>query len=173
MWSRWNNGDGSAAGLALLASDVQQALGCGDTDFSTSTLPMAQVLATNDGLLSPTRVALNSAFNSNATFVMDIYGANHASFGNYNSSGRGLLGQLDGQALIPDHLVWELAASAIVHVAARTGASLAIPKEINATEDRGDISDRCPPSSASSFHVTCVGTAMFLGVVTALAAIVV
>eukprot|EP00585_Thalassiosira_rotula_P012077 CAMPEP_0196137040 /NCGR_PEP_ID=MMETSP0910-20130528/5151_1 /TAXON_ID=49265 /ORGANISM="Thalassiosira rotula, Strain GSO102" /LENGTH=337 /DNA_ID=CAMNT_0041397427 /DNA_START=26 /DNA_END=1036 /DNA_ORIENTATION=- len=142
MWARWNAKDESAAGLALLAADVQQGLGCGETDFSGSGLPMAQVLAANDGILNSTRVALNSAFKSNATFDMEIYGANHASFGTYDSSRRfELFGQVDGEALVSDSMVRDLAGGAIASVAIRTGVPLATRKESAPDEDSSEAEE--------------------------------
>ena len=82
-WTRWNTThDATAAGLVLLAADVQENIGgCGNTDFSVTDLPMAQVLASNDGTLNRTRTAQNRRYNSNATQFVEIYGANHASVG--------------------------------------------------------------------------------------------
>ena len=82
-WTRWNTThDATAAGLVLLAADVQENIGgCGITDFSVTDLPMAQVLASNDGTLNRTRTAQNRRYNSNATQFVEIYGANHASVG--------------------------------------------------------------------------------------------
>ena len=82
-WNRWNTThEATAAGLVLLAADVQENIGgCGITDFSVTDLPMAQVLASNDGTLNRTRTAQNRRYNSNATQFVEIYGANHASVG--------------------------------------------------------------------------------------------
>lgn len=148
MWVRWNAMDEAAAGLVLLGSDVQQGFACGDTDFSASGLPMAQVLGSNDGVLNQTTAALNAVYNSNATFDLEIFGANHASFGGYDDSERfDLLGQVDGEALIPDTVVWDLVAAAIANVAARTGVPLPKPKE---------VMDKCP-TVADHSGTTSVG----------------
>lgn len=148
MWSRWNAMDESAAGLVLLAADVQEGLGCGATDFSGTDLPMAQLLAANDGILNFTRVEMNAARNSNATFDMLIQGANHASFGDYDYSERfELLGQVDGESLFPDSIAWDLAAAAIAQVGARTGASLATPKATHTGDSGDEAFDRCPPTT--------------------------
>lgn len=176
MWSRWNAMDESAAGLVLIAADVQQGLGCGDTAFSTSALPMAQLLASNDGILNRTRVDLNAVFNSNATFDMDIYGANHQSFGDYDSSQRfELLGQVDGDVLFPDSIAWDLAAAAIAHVAARTGVpmpSLIADPTSNSAADDVQTTDKCPPvdvdtnSGTESSGAVVLGTGLLSGMLT-------
>eukprot|EP00980_Cylindrotheca_fusiformis_P016320 scaffold4847_cov89-Cylindrotheca_fusiformis.AAC.7 len=157
MWSRWNEMDESAAGLVLFASDVQQGLGCGDTDFAGTGLPMAHVRASNDGLLNQTRSVLSEAYNSNATFQADIYGANHGSFGAYNDSERfDVLGQVDGELLIPSEVVWDLEAAAIANVAARTGVSLTMPNPTWTSgsamddDDSKDDEDTAEPSEDSS-----------------------
>ena len=107
----------------MLASDVQPALGCGV--LSNTTVPMASLTGSLDGVLNRTRWKENVVYTSPETFFMDIYGATHSSFGGYNSSERGdLLGQTDGEALIPSSIVWDLTAAAIAHVAARTGVPI-------------------------------------------------
>lgn len=146
MWTRWNDNDEAAAGLVLVAADVQQGLMCGEPDFSTTNLPMAQVLANNDGVLNMTRTAMNSVLNSNTTQIIDIFGANHGSFGDYDDSERGVvLGQVDGEALIPDSVVWDMTAAAIAGVASRTGTPLPNPTtESEASNETIEV--ECPPS---------------------------
>jgi hypothetical protein len=130
LWSRLNTMDDSAAGLALLASDVGNTFGCGDTDFSDSNIPMAQVLGTNDEVQNRTRAEESAVLNTeDGTFFADVFGANHASFGAYDFELRGtILGETDGEQLVPSNVVWDIAAAAIANVAARTGAALPKPK---------------------------------------------
>ena len=128
MWSRWEEDD-SAAGLVLLAADVQGGLGCGDTTFANTTLPMAQLLASNDGLLNMTRVALNEDNKPEDSILLEIDGANHASFGAHNSSERfAILGQVDGEASTPSPTVWDITAMTIVDVAKQTGVEMPVPR---------------------------------------------
>lgn len=131
FWTRWNTEtpDDDADGLVLLAADVQTGLGCGDTNFTDTNIPMAQIFASNDGILNMTRVNLNRFRNAeNTTFFVDIDGANHASFGAYNDSERfDLFGRMDGEQSIPSEIVWDMAAAAIANVAARTGVELPTP----------------------------------------------
>eukprot|EP00980_Cylindrotheca_fusiformis_P016314 scaffold4847_cov89-Cylindrotheca_fusiformis.AAC.1 len=164
MWSRWNEMDESAAGLVLFASDVIQGLGCGDTDFAGTELPMAHVRGSNDRILNRTRSVLNEAYDSNATFKEDIYGANHGSFGAYNDSARfEVLGQVDGELLIPSEVVWDIEAATIANVAARTGVSLTFPdptwtsesssmddSDSKDDEDTSESSEESSESSSSS-----------------------
>ncbi|CAB9508483.1 Inherit from bactNOG: Carboxymethylenebutenolidase-related protein [Seminavis robusta] len=125
MWQRMEAGDDAAAGLVMLAADVRRDLGCGATDYSNSSLPMASLIGSLDGLMDRTQWEEHSMYASPETFVMDIYGAAHASFGAYDDSARfDLLGQTDGKPLVPSNIVWDLAAAAIAHVAARTGVDL-------------------------------------------------
>lgn len=145
MWNRYNNtNDESAAGLVMLAADVQMGLDCGDTDFSKSNLPMAQVLASNDGILNQTRTNQNRINNSNATHFVEMYGANHASFGAYDSSKRfELFGQVDGEELIPSVIAWDHVSAAIANVAARSGVALPTRKEpMPATSTSGGVGIR-------------------------------
>jgi len=160
MWNHWNNtNDESVAGLVLLAADIQ-AVGCGDIDFSDSNLPMAQILASNDGVLNKTRTDQNRFRNSNATFFMDIYGANHASFGAYNDSKRfDLLGQVDGEQLIPSEVVWDLTAAAIANVASRS-VPLPIPKK--PTDSEFYLSSNGPALTYSS-PLAFLSTILYIG----------
>jgi hypothetical protein len=140
-WSRMN--DTAVAGLVVIAADVQQGLGCGEIDFSTTNLPMAAVTGSLDGILNMTRWELNKGLLSNDTLFVDIFGGNHGQFGSYNYSERtSLLDQVDGVALIPPHVQWDLTVASIYHVASRTGAAL--PQKIE-TE--------CPTSGASATSV--------------------
>jgi hypothetical protein len=135
-WIRLN--DTAVAGLVMIAADIQQNLGCGE--FSTTDLPMAAVTGSLDGILNMTRWELNKRFLSNSTLFVDIFGGNHGQFGSYNYSERAsLLGQVDGVALIPPHVQWDLTVASIYHVASRTGTAL--PQKIE-TE--------CPTSGASA-----------------------
>lgn len=179
MWIRWNDNDEAAAGLVLVAADVQQGLMCGETDFSTTNLPMAQVLATNDGVLNMTRTAMNIVLNSNATQIIEIFGANHASFGDYDDSERGVLfGQVDGEALIPDSVVWDMTAAAIASVASRTGTPL--PNPTAETENDGHnmgasnetIEVECPPSDMQPTTSGEAGVSSILKIATLLSVVV-
>lgn len=153
-WNRWNTThEATAAGLVLLAADVQENIGgCGITDFSVTDLPMAQVLASNDGTLNRTRTAQNRRYNSNATQFVEIYGANHASFGAYDSSERTeVLGYVDGESVIPDAVTWDTVAAAIANVAARTGVPLPTPKQLIApVPNSDDVSSTTTTTSGSS-----------------------
>ncbi|CAB9508482.1 Inherit from bactNOG: Carboxymethylenebutenolidase-related protein [Seminavis robusta] len=124
MWQRMEAGDDAAAGLVMVAADIQQ-LGCGDIDYSNSSLPMASLTGSLDGVLNMTRWEQNTIYLSPETEFMDIYGASHASFGAYDASERfELLGQTDGEPLVPSSIVWDLTAAAFAHVASRTGVEL-------------------------------------------------
>ena len=140
MWSRWEEDD-SAAGLVLLAADVQGGLGCGDTTFANTTLPMAQLLASNDGILNTTRVALNEINNSEDNIFVEIEGANHASFGAYNTSERfAIFGEIDGEAGLPSERVWDLTAETIMEVAKQTGVELPLPRTPDGTSGAAFLS---------------------------------
>ena len=152
MWERWNAGDESAAGLVMLAADLRNDIECGAVDYSSTNLPMASVTASLDGVLNATRWEANKIYLSNATELVNIYGGNHGYFGAYDSSARfEVLGQTDGEALIPRQVQWDFVASAIASVAARTGAPMPVrnmegPAEIPATDDAiGGDRPRCPP----------------------------
>jgi Alpha/beta hydrolase family len=123
LWQRLEDGDEDAAGLVMLAADVQPAVGCGE--FSNASVPMASLIGSMDGVVNMTRWQENTVYMSPETFFMDVYGASHASFGAYDSSERGeILGQTDGEPLVPSSIVWDLAAATIAHVAARTGVPM-------------------------------------------------
>lgn len=152
MWERWNAGDESAAGLVMLAADLRNDIGCGDEDYSLTDLPMASVTASLDGVLNATRWEGNKIYLSNATELVNIYGGNHGYFGAYDYSLRSeVLGQTDGEALIPPQVQWDFVASAIASVAARTGAPMPVrnlegPEEIPVSDDAvGGDRPRCPP----------------------------
>jgi Alpha/beta hydrolase family len=129
-------------GLAMLASRVQD-VGCGDTDFSTTNLPMAFVTASEDLILNTTLAEDSKNANSNYTLDLNIFGGNHAQFGSYNSSERiAILGpqQVDGVAIIPPEVQWDLTAASIYHVASRLNVSLPMRTQQQELE--------CPPPSA-------------------------
>jgi len=153
MWSRWNEGDERAAGLVMLASYIQS-VGCGDIDFSNTTLPMANVFAYNDEIVNITNWEQNQVYLSNNTEHTKIYGANHGQFGAYDDSGRfEALGQVDGEAVIPSFVVWDFIGASVASVASRVGVPM--PVRINATapaieNDAGEDSQRCPPDLSDS-----------------------
>lgn len=149
FWSRHQT-DEAVAGLALIAADLQATLGCGD-NLTDSNVPMAQLLATNDGVLNRTRVDSNRFRNSlNDTLFMEIAGAGHNSFGAYDSSERGaLLNQFDGDQTVSREVVWDLTASAIAAVASRTGVPLPTPT-VASPDDPATAS---PSSSANGVPV--------------------
>mmetsp|Transcript_43199 Transcript_43199/g.104462 ORF Transcript_43199/g.104462 Transcript_43199/m.104462 type:complete len:403 (+) Transcript_43199:190-1398(+) len=119
-WSRYNSGDQALGGVALLAADIQQTLGCGAIDYSNSTLPMTSITGSLDGVLNMTRFSSNRQFLSPETQVIEIFGGNHGDFGSYDSSGRvTILGQNDGTSLITPEIQWDLSVAAIAHVASR------------------------------------------------------
>jgi len=128
MWDLYNNQDESAGGLVMLAADVQPSLGMGcggEIDYSMTDIPMASVTGSLDQILNMTRWDIAKAYLSNETFLMDIYGGNHGYFGAYDDSGRkDALGQVDGTALIPRTIQFDLVAAAIAHVASRTGVPM-------------------------------------------------
>lgn len=113
------------AGLVLLASDIGLVAGCGDIDFSGTSIPMALVTASNDQILNRTRAEDNRAnVPVNDTFFLDILGGNHGGFGSYNASERvAILGprQVDGPMLLDPVAQWDLSVAAAVHVASRSG----------------------------------------------------
>jgi len=97
----------SIGGLVLLASYVQQDLGCGMTDFSGSEwdwLPFASVAASEDGVVNITNFDAGQVLlpNDSPNFINEIIqGGNHGGFGSYNYSERvTLLNQSDGNATI-------------------------------------------------------------------------
>ena len=142
MWDRWNNGDDSAAGLAMLAADIRQDIGCGDIDYSMVDLPMASVIGSVDGVLNATRWEENKVLLSNATQLTEIYGGNHGLFGAYDDSERfELLGQTDGDALITPEVQWDLIVSSIASVASRTGVSMPVRSEASAATEAPIPSD--------------------------------
>ena len=153
--------DDSAAplvgGLVMLASRVQD-VGCGDTDFSTTNLPMAFVTASLDLIVNTTLADASTDTLSNFTLYLDIFGGNHAQFGSYNSSERIAVlgpGQVDGVAIIPPEVQWDLTAASIYHVASRLNVSL--PQRLQQQELE------CPPmpqeTSSSSSSSIIIGAA--------------
>ena len=130
-WSRQN--DSAVAGLVMIAADIRQDIGCGEVDFSSTGFPMASITASLDMILNKTRSELNKPFLSNETLAVDIFGGNHGQVGSYNYSERTpLLGQVDGIALIPPQVQWDLTVASIYHVASRAG--VALPERTKGTE---------------------------------------
>ena len=59
---------------------------------------------------------------------MTITDINHVSFSAYDYSERfDLLGQVDGESLIPNEIAWDIAAATIANIASRTGVPLPAP----------------------------------------------
>jgi hypothetical protein len=134
-------------GLAMIASDVQN-VGCGEANFSTTNLPMASVTASLDQILNKTRSEINQSRLSNDTLMLDIFGGNHGQFGSYNYSERTeLLGQVDGVAIIPPQVQWDLTTAAIFHVASRLNVSL--PKRLEQPAEV-EIIPKCPDQATGS-----------------------
>lgn len=122
------NGTDKIAGLVLLASYIRDDLGCGEVDFSSTSMPMASINASLDGVVNATSfLSGQPLLPVNDTFHMEILGGNHGQFGSYNDSERTtLLGQVDGNATIPETVQQDLAVGAIANVAARSGIPLAM-----------------------------------------------
>jgi len=120
------------AGLVLLASGSSMQSPCaGQIEFSQSDLPMAVVTASEDLILNKTAFEKNKMlrFNQDQAFFMEILGGNHGQFGSYDSSERkSILNQTDGDVTIPRRVQLDLSASAIHHVASRSG--LSIPQRV-------------------------------------------
>ena len=151
MWVRWNNGDDSAAGLAMLAADIRPDLGCGIIDFSNTSLPMASVIGSVDGVLNSTRWQENTVYLSNETQMVEIYGGPHGHFGAYDDSARfDILGQTDGEALIPSSIAWDLITAAIVSVASRTGVPLPVAKAKEEMDAGVEVPSTEPPTQADT-----------------------
>jgi hypothetical protein len=117
--------DDSIAGLVLMGSYIRQDV-CDVIDFSQTNFPMAVVQGSLDGVITWENVKnATELYPPNDTFHMEIMGGNHGYFGTYNDSERTpLLGQVDGQALIPNSVQRELSIGAILHVASRLGLPL-------------------------------------------------
>ena len=116
----------SIGGLTMFASDILD-IGCGNTTFADTEFPMALSSATEDEILNQTRYKENLSRVSNATFYVEILGGNHGQYGSYDDSGRvDALGpsQMDGVAIIPSEVQWDISTSAIFHVASRSGVPL-------------------------------------------------
>mmetsp|Transcript_17059 Transcript_17059/g.25828 ORF Transcript_17059/g.25828 Transcript_17059/m.25828 type:complete len:341 (+) Transcript_17059:112-1134(+) len=164
MWSRYQSGDDDVAGLVTVAADVTNTLGCGDTNFSDSNLPMAAVTAELDLVLNMTRWELNKPLMSKQTQFVDILGGNHGGFGSYNDTERfELFGQIDGTPLVGPEIQWDFTAAAIAHVASRTDMPIRTPP-ISASITSAPITmspaTSTPSTSgsfvASHFSSTCV-----------------
>lgn len=161
MWSRYQSGDDAVAGLVPVAADVQQGLGCGDTDFSDTNLPMASVTGSLDLVLNMTRWELNKPLLSNQTQFVDIFGGNHAGFGSYDYSERfELFGQVDGTPLIGPEIQWDFTAAAIAHVASRIDVDMPIRTPITSAPVTISPQTSAPSISgsfvASHFSSTCL-----------------
>lgn len=127
VWSAQNETDTKVGGLALLGSYLRQDVGCGEIDFSQTSIPMASVNATFDLIVNSTNFQKGqSLLPVDDTFHMEIVGGNHAQFGSYDNSERfEVLGQVDGNATIPEKVQLDLSVAAIAHVASRMGVPLA------------------------------------------------
>lgn len=125
-WSARNDTDTKIGGLALLGSYVGPGAGCGEITFASTNLPMASVNASLDLIINSTNFQSGQALLPvNDTFHMEILGGNHGQFGSYDASERfEVLGQIDGNATIPETVQLDLSASAIAHVASRMGIPL-------------------------------------------------
>jgi pimeloyl-ACP methyl ester carboxylesterase len=127
LWTHMNDTD-RIAGLVLLASYIVDDLGCGQIDFSSTSIPMASVNASLDGIVNVTNFLRGQQLLPiNDTFHMEILGGNHGQFGSYDDSERtSLFGQVDGNATIPETVQQDLVVGAIANVAARSGIPLAM-----------------------------------------------
>ena len=163
-WSAQNDTDSNIGGVALMGSYIRQDLGCGDIDFSTTTLPFASLNATLDLIVNGTNFQQGQAFLPvNDTFYMEILGGNHAQFASYDASERfAVLGQTDGNATIPEQVQLDLTTSAIAHVASRMGIPLPeLEGGGSMTSGSGDLlsftgSSTCLVAVASAAIVTLV-----------------
>ena len=159
LWNARNETDSDIGGLVLMGSYIRQDLGCGAIDFSQTNIPMASVSGELDGIVNRTRFDLGQEFlSTNDTFLLDVMGGNHGYFGHYNYTLRTpILGQNDGDALIPRGIQIDLSIMAIMHVASRMGLPLpsftkraVAPKIISACEDK--ILDTSTSSSGICWH---------------------
>jgi hypothetical protein len=159
LWNARNETDSDVGGLVLMGSYIRQDLGCGAIDFSQTNIPMASVSGELDGIVNRTRFDLGQEFlSTNDTFLLDVMGGNHGYFGHYNYTLRTpILGQNDGDALIPREIQIDLSIGAIMHVASRMGLPLpsftkrdVAPKIISACEDK--ILDTSTSSSGIFWH---------------------
>lgn len=147
MWERRmtntagdNDADDSAAGLVMLAADVQD-VGCGAPDYSKVDIPMAAVTGSVDAIVNTTRWEINKVLLSNATQLIEVYGGNHGQFGAYDDSGRlDALEQVDGQALVTPEVQWDLIVASIASVAARTGVAMPVRNAATNTNSGGGTS---------------------------------
>lgn len=123
MADAWSSQDSTIGGLALLGSYVRQDVGCGEIDFFRTKFPMASVNASLDLVINQTNFVMSqSLLSENDTFYMEVMGGNHQQFGSYDNSERqALLGQVDGNASIPETIRLDLSIAAIAHVASRIG----------------------------------------------------
>lgn len=142
------------AGLVMLAADINQQVGCGDVDFSATTIPMAALTATEDLVLNKTRYDENKRFfPQQSTFFMDIVGGNHAQFGSYDNTERyEVLNQIDGNATIPEIVQLELTVGAIMHVASRSGLPLPTKKNKMITSPNGSEGNDSSTTTTETSH---------------------
>jgi hypothetical protein len=150
LWSLMNDSltfPSSIAGLVLVASYIRQDLGCGDIDFSGTSMPAASIMASLDGIINQeTATEERKWLPTNTTFDLNIFGGNHGYFGTYDYSERStLLPQFDGSAIITRAVQQDLTMGAIANVAARS--SVGLPRW-----DRiGDVTTPAPsPTSAAT-----------------------
>ena len=142
-WAATQNGtaigqdSNTAAGLVLLAADLQPEISCdGAMDYSIvenqQDFPVAAITATEDTILNRTRWEVNRQYLPNSTLFVSIEGGNHEQFGSYNTTGREEIlatGRMDGTPTIDAEEQWDLTVKAIYEIALRTG--LEVPQRLN------------------------------------------
>jgi hypothetical protein len=117
----------NVGGLALIASYLNQDVGCGPVDFSNlHDVAFASIDSDLDGVLNR---ALwedgQSLLPKNETFFMTVLGGNHGNFGSYDDTERRtVLGQNDGNATIPQYLQMDMAVMGIMSVVSRAGVEM-------------------------------------------------
>jgi hypothetical protein len=150
LWSLMNNNNltfpSSIAGLVLVASYIRQDLGCGDIDFSGTSMPTASIMASLDGIIDQERTTEGRKWlSTNDTFDLDIFGGNHGYFGTYDYSERStILDQFDGSAMITREVQQDLTMGAIANVAARSSVGLPLWDRI------GDATTPTPSPASTS-----------------------
>ncbi len=131
-----NNRFDKIGGLVPIGSSLGQNSICGEVDFSSFDFPVAIVTGSADEV-TKSNIGAESyekiSFPFNETFNLEIFGANHGGFGEYDTSSRKeIFGSTYGNATIPPSLQQEFTVAAIVHVASRI--ALPLPSMKNNTE---------------------------------------
>lgn len=114
------------AGLALIGSYINPAIGCGDIDFSSMDMPTISISGSLDGVINQdTFDSTQTLLPHNHTMSLTILGGNHGQFGSYDYTERRVLfGQIDGNATITELLQHDMTVSGIMNVVHRAGMEL-------------------------------------------------